>query len=136
MFCMSVSGQVCLCIYYIQNNSDPFLHIQFLALFLPFVFWICVNGMSYLNQCQLFWEHDTGQMSVLLQLVEFSSHSAFAPELPPKVTLRGRRSHLFHIPLCSDCSVVFQLSVRWIRPMTFEVAATHSDEDRGRWWAR
>lgn len=76
--------------------------------------------------------HDTGELSVLLQLVDVSSHSAFTSELPPKVTLQGLWNHLFHVSLCSWRSVLFQLSVLRLRLVTFEVAATHRDEDRRR----
>ena len=76
--------------------------------------------------------HGTGQMNVCLHLVHLGSDSALTREQPPKVTPRGLWGHLFHILLGSQGSVLFQRSERWVQPMTFEVAATHGDEERRR----
>lgn len=126
MFCVHAHTCMVMCVHFIKSNSDPSPHIQFPA-FLSLVFWIHVNGRRCLKQSQLLLV-----MSVLGQLAHFHSHSAFTPELSPKVTLQGLQSHLFCISLRSQCRVLFRLSVRWLRLMTFEVASTHSDEDRGR----
>lgn len=88
--------------------------------------------MRYLKQPQLFWVHDTGQINVFLHLVHLGSHSAFTPEQPPKVTLWGpAEPSVSHCALLTG-SALFQLPARYVPPMTFEVAATHGDEDRGR----
>lgn len=125
MFRVRAPTCMVMCVHFIKSNSDPSPHIQFCAL-VSLVFWIHVNERRCLKQSQLL------VMSVLGRLAHFCSHSAFTPELSPKVTLQGLQSHLFCISLCSQCRVLFRLSVRWLRLMTFEVASTHSDEDRGR----
>lgn len=105
----------------------------------------CTSVFCFLNTCE--WNETPKTTPAILGawhgadkcVSAFSSswgHSAFTPERPPKVTLGGDHGAIWFAFCDARGNALFQLPVRWVRPVTFEVAATHGDEDRGRWRAR